>query len=121
MKNIILIFLLLLIIGCQNNSSNRIDFEDEVLNDVFLQIPDFIHFNAYYTPYPPPPKPIANEKGEFEYEDTVEWNKANLKYEQEIKELNIDTTKVVLAVYDTLINNIWEIRNYDSFLKDSSL
>ncbi|MBI9055535.1 MAG: hypothetical protein JEY96_17055 [Bacteroidales bacterium] len=105
MKRILFIGLLITIFSCQNETSNEIDKEIEVINDIFLQLPEYIQFYNFSLPIPPPPPPIYNEKGEFVGIDTVAQLEILDKIEKEFKARNIDTSKIVLAVFDTLVNN----------------
>lgn len=103
MKQIILIVLFISLFSCQNE--NEIDKEIEVINDIFLQISEYVRFYNFNVPIPPPPPPLYNEKGEFIGIDTVEQKVILRNIENELKVRNIDTSKFIVAVFDTLVDN----------------
>ena len=105
MKRILFIGLLVTIFSCQSETRNELDKEIEVVNDIFLQLHEYIHFYNMSLPIPPPPPPIYNENGEFIGIDTVAQLKILSKIDEEFKARNIDTSIIVLALSDTLVNN----------------
>jgi hypothetical protein len=119
MKRLFLIGLVITFFSCQNETRNELDKEIEVINDIFLQLPQYIQFYNFNFQIPPPP-PIYNEKGEFIGIDTVIQHENLRKINKEFKTRNIDTSEIVLALSDTLvINNYFE--NSDSYISDTIL
>lgn len=102
------------VISCQNKFEPEIDKEIQVINDIFLQIPEEITFYNYNTPIPPPPPPTSSGY------DTALYEKLMNEYELKLQKIDYDTSIVILAFYDTLISGNRKIDYLEHHLNDTT-
>ena len=114
MRKLVILGLFITTISYQNKFESEINREIQVINDIFLQIPEKITFYNYNTPIPPPPPLISSEY------DTPLYEKLMNEYELELKKIDYDTSIVILVFYDTLISGNTKIDHLEHYLNDTT-
>lgn len=104
-KFIFITLVLLSSFGCKKKVVPESDFEKEVLNSVFVEIVDSIYMDRrIVTPPPMPRRDFKTNK-----EDTIGYHAKLKKYEHFQDSIKKDTTRILIGVYDYVVNN--KIRN----------
>lgn len=76
------------------------ELEKEVYRQLIPALADSLFIDLWKSPPPPPPPPVnMSRKDSIEHQEEVE--RLRKKYEEEIKVLDADTTRIVLAVGDS--------------------
>jgi hypothetical protein len=104
--------------SCESNNS-EINFEKSVLKEIFPKLIDSFQLGVGIVP-PPPPIPIFDENDSVIGVDNAGQVEMWKKYKIKKAELEADTTKKVLAVYDTIYEidgrvNYQLQRHFESF------
>ncbi len=104
----ILIFLIISQFSCINNES-KLDFEEEVMQELFLELIDSLHYEPNYIPPPPVPLPeIYFETTDQKLKESI-YKKDSLeriiflaKYQKRVEKIKSYSGKKVIAIYDTI-------------------
>lgn len=108
MHKIIVIVLILLISGCTLERS-EMEFQKEVMDEIFVALVDSLHFDYRIPLRPPPPTPPGFEKNDSAIRARnsirVSWIK---EYHRKLDSIRKDTSKLNIAIRDT----IYEGRKY---------
>jgi hypothetical protein len=113
-KFIFIIIVLLSFLGCKKEE-DKLQFEKNVINNVFLEIVDSIYMDRRVML--PPPSPRVDFK--TDKEDTLGYHNKLKKYNLEQDSIKNDKTKILIGVYDLVKNRVQEKELIISTFKDS--
>lgn len=105
-KFIFIILVLLSSFGCKKKEVSESDFEKGVMNSVFIEIVDSIYMDRRIMFPPPSPKIVDFRKNII---DTIGYHDKLKRYQIEQDSIKNDKNKIIIGVYDFVINN--KIRN----------
>ncbi|WP_394774496.1 hypothetical protein [Flavobacterium sp.] len=95
-KVIFIVFVLLSVFGCKKDKIDELQFEKDVLNNVFVEIVDSIYMDRRVIF--PPPTPRNDFK--TNKEDTIGFNKELKEYWRNRDSIKNDKTRILIGVYD---------------------
>ena len=96
LKFIFITLILLSFFGCKKKQVDELQFEKDVLNNVFVEIVDSIYMDRRVML--PPPTPRIDFK--TDKEDTIGFHKKLKEYWHNIDSIKNDKTRILLGVYD---------------------
>lgn len=106
MKRITTLFTLIIILSC-NSQKSELEFEKEVFNEIFSELVDSTFYDYRLLPLPKtiPSPPNGVEISDSLNEENIKKHKRLLKEFEERKiKIENDTTRIVLAIVDTIFN-----------------
>ncbi|MFH7016252.1 hypothetical protein [Flavobacterium sp. FlaQc-47] len=95
-KVISIVFILLSLFGCKKEKIDELQFEKDVLNNVFVEIVDSIYMDRRVIL--PPPTPRIDFK--TNKEDTISFHKELKEYWRNRDSIKNDKTRILIGVYD---------------------
>jgi len=116
-----MIFYIVLGIFSSSGQESKIKIEMKAISDIF---PDLCNESTTYLispPIPPPPPPQFDSNGNPIGYDTASYEKYVEQIKVEIEERKKDTTKYIVAIYDTLISYESNYNDLDSYLTNQSI
>ncbi|MCP2026477.1 hypothetical protein L1276_001621 [Flavobacterium sp. HSC-32F16] len=108
-KFIFITIILISSFGCKKKEVPESDFEKGVLNSVFVEIVDSIYMDRrIILPSPPPRFNLQTNKA-----DTIGHSEELKKYWRYQDSIKKDTTRILIGVYDYVINNKIKNEKFD--------
>ena len=86
----------------ETDTLSELEFETQVLNEIFFDLTKTMSVNNGI-PKPPPPMPIKNDLGETIGYDSVLFKKQMEKYQENVENLSVADKSVLLAVLDSFV------------------
>lgn len=120
----LLIGILIFLSSCEKEKK-ELEFEEIVMNEIFLDLVDSVFYDMRLMPpmpVPPPPPPGIEISDSLKKENLKRHQKILADFEKRKVEIEKDTSRIVIAVYDTIFTLSQEdYTTLKSNFKDSKL
>jgi hypothetical protein len=93
---------LLIVTGFVKCQYSEIDYEIQIINEIFQELTEKMYVFKVFPPPPPPPPPILNRSDSTVGYDTMVYQTYLDNYKAQIEKLKADTQNIVLAINDSL-------------------
>lgn len=100
-KVILIVLILLSLFGCKKEKIDKLQFEKDVLNNVFVEIVDSIYMDRRIMH--PPPMPRLDFK--TNKEDTIGYHHKLKRYQIEQDSIKNDKNRILIGVHDFVVGN----------------
>ena len=125
----IIILLIIITFSSFNQEETDLNFEKQVMNEIFMDLVDSIYTDFRLIPPPPlpPPPPDVIITDSLKKENLKKWAKILKEFEKRKEIVEKDTSKTLIIVYDTIYYQSKDNKNSYSryskkieFIKDST-
>ncbi len=116
-KLLIILFSTIMALSCNdlNENNSELEFEKKVFKEIYPELIAELKDDSRRMP-PPPPMPYLDENANIIGYDSIGHIETLRKHKQKMAELDRDTSKMVIALGDTIFN--LEKSDFENFLRN---